>query len=92
VLEIPCPYCGRRAHTEFTYMGDATVSRPADGPEASDRDWYEFVYVRLNPKGPHKELWHHTNGCRVVFEVSRDTATHEITGSAKLSDEGGAAS
>ncbi len=87
MLEIPCPWCGLRAHTEFTYMGDATVKRPADGPEASDQDWYEFVYVRQNPKGPHEELWHHTNGCRAVFKVSRDTATHEITGSAKLTDD-----
>lgn len=84
MLLINCPWCGERAYTEFTYMGDATVRRPADGPEASDQDWYEFVYVRSNPKGPHEELWHHSSGCRSVFKVLRNTATHEILGSAKL--------
>ena len=86
MLLITCPWCGERAYTEFTYMGDATVTRPEDGPEASDQNWYEFVFVRRNPKGPHEELWHHTNGCRSVFKVLRDTATHEIMGSAKLGE------
>ncbi|HXA72577.1 MAG TPA: sarcosine oxidase subunit delta, partial [Stellaceae bacterium] len=29
---------------------------------------------------PHRELWHHTGGCRRFLEVERNTLTHEITG------------
>ena len=29
MLRIPCPFCGTRDHTEFSYEGDATVVYPA---------------------------------------------------------------
>ena len=32
MLYIDCPYCGKRAHEEFSYIGDATKKRP-DGAE-----------------------------------------------------------
>ena len=33
MLLIPCPWCGARAQSEFSYGGDATLKRPApDGP------------------------------------------------------------
>nr|WP_306266579.1 sarcosine oxidase subunit delta [Pararhizobium sp. IMCC3301] len=74
---IPCPHCGARDLAEYTYLGDATVKRPA--PEkARTRDWENFIYNRSNPRGPHKELWQHNGGCRLVLEMTRDTATHEI--------------
>jgi len=47
---IPCPWCGERAHTEFAYGGDATVRRPARPDEASDSDWYAYLYLRQNPR------------------------------------------
>ena len=78
MIEIKCPWCGPRNHTEFTYMGDATLTRPADGPEASEEDWFRFVYIRQNPKGPHDEYWHHTNGCRQMVKVRRNVVTHEV--------------
>ena len=28
MILIPCPYCGPRAQTEFSYGGDASVARP----------------------------------------------------------------
>ena len=28
MLEIKCPYCGRRSQNEFSYGGDASVKRP----------------------------------------------------------------
>lgn len=76
MLSIPCPFCGARDHTEFTYRGDATKVRPA--PDAPLAAWLDFVYLRDNPKGPHKELWQHTLGCRSWLVVARDTLTHEI--------------
>ena len=80
MLLIPCPWCGPRAQAEFTYGGDATVKRPA--PDAPERAWVEFVYLRDNPAGSHDELWHHSAGCRQWLCVRRDTRTHEILGSA----------
>ena len=34
--------------------------------------------MRDNPKGPFRERWVHTHGCRRWFNVARDTVTHEI--------------
>jgi sarcosine oxidase subunit delta len=86
MLLIPCPWCGPRSQIEFTYGGDATVKRPA--PDAPAQAWFEFIYLRDNPRGPHSELWHHGAGCRRWFRVERDTLTHDILGS---SPPGGAA-
>jgi heterotetrameric sarcosine oxidase delta subunit len=84
VLLIPCPWCGPRAQIEFTYGGDATVTRPATDAPADA--WVAFVYQRDNPEGPHDELWFHGAGCRQWFRVRRDTRTHEILGSAPPHD------
>jgi methylglutamate dehydrogenase subunit B len=82
MLLIPCPWCGPRSQVEFTYGGDATVRRPpTDAPEAA---WFDYVYLRDNPCGPHDELWLHGAGCRRWFKVRRDTRTHEILASARL--------
>lgn len=77
MLLIHCPWCGARPQTEFTYMGDATVTRPSP-EEATSREWYDYVYTRDNPCGEHLEWWHHTSGCRQAFKVRRDTKTHEV--------------
>ena len=53
MLLIPCPWCGPRDHSEFTYGGDATAKRPADPQAASDEDWFAYVYLRANPRGAH---------------------------------------
>jgi methylglutamate dehydrogenase subunit B len=85
MLLIPCPWCGLRNQIEFTYGGDATVQEPAsDAPAAA---WFEFVYLRDNPKGPHDELWLHSGGCRAWFKVRRDTRTHDILASARIDEE-----
>jgi sarcosine oxidase subunit delta len=76
-MRIPCPLCGERALEEFAYLGDATVKRPA-AEETDPKAWYDFVYLRDNPRGPHRELWHHLHGCRAWLEVERDTLTHEV--------------
>ena len=76
MLRIKCPWCGVRNEDEFSYGGDATVERPSD--DASQDDWYDYVYTRSNPAGRHREYWHHANGCRAWLIVERDTVTHEI--------------
>jgi len=81
MLLIPCPWCGERAQTEFTYEGDATVDRP-DPASATEDEWLDHIYLRDNPKGWHDELWHHAAGCRRHLKVRRNTVTHDIAGSA----------
>ena len=78
MLLIPCPHCGERAQVEFAYGGDATRQRPHDG--APDGAWYEYVYLRGNPRGPHREWWLHHGGCGQWIRVTRDTATHAVLG------------
>jgi heterotetrameric sarcosine oxidase delta subunit len=35
--------------------------------------------MRENPKGPHREQWCHSAGCRRWFNVERDTLSYRIT-------------
>lgn len=85
---IRCPCCGERPHSEFVYGGDATVRRPDMPERVSDERWHEYVYIRANPRGAHRELWHHTFGCGLWIEVHRDTLTHRIFGAALVGSRG----
>lgn len=76
---ITCPFCGAREHSEFSYGGDATVRRPHRDEPVWGPDWQAYVYERANPRGPHREYWHHAMGCRQWLVVTRDTLSHEIT-------------
>ena len=38
MLEIKCPYCGKRSQNEFSYGGDANAKRPELGKEISRLD------------------------------------------------------
>ena len=84
-MRIPCPFCGIRDHAEFTYEGDATVSYPElDGSEEA---WIAAVFLRDNPRGPHREYWRHLHGCGSFLVVERDTLTHAI-GEVRLAHPG----
>ncbi|MCG8545263.1 MAG: sarcosine oxidase subunit delta family protein [Alphaproteobacteria bacterium] len=85
MLRIDCPICGLRDETEFSYGGDATVVRPAMD-EADPKVWLDYVFMRDNPRGAHREYWHHASGCRQWLVVERDTLTHEI-GACRLARE-----
>jgi heterotetrameric sarcosine oxidase delta subunit len=77
MLRIACPVCGLRDETEFAYGGDATLVRPAH--DETDREvWFDYVFLRNNPRGPHREYWQHVHGCRQWLVVARDTLTHDI--------------
>lgn len=78
MLLIPCPHCGERPYTEFTYGGDAGVPRPGDPATVTDREWTDYLYRRHNPCGRHIEYWQHSLACRRWLKVVRDTATQEI--------------
>ncbi|MBI3708038.1 MAG: sarcosine oxidase subunit delta [Proteobacteria bacterium] len=78
MLRIPCPYCGPRDETEFAYGGEAHIARPQNPATTTDADWADFLFMRKNPKGRHRERWMHARGCRQWFNVERDTVTHQI--------------
>ncbi|MEI6836247.1 MAG: sarcosine oxidase subunit delta [Alcaligenaceae bacterium] len=70
-----CPFCGKRDQSEFTYVREATEIPALD---ASQPTWQQYVYERDNPRGPHREWWHHNHGCKQILELVRDTMTHEV--------------
>lgn len=78
---IPHPLLGLRDAQEFTYLGDASLlARPdPDAPDAEDA-FCDYVFLRDNPAGVHKELWYHEQGDRSWLVVTRNTVTHEILG------------
>jgi heterotetrameric sarcosine oxidase delta subunit len=81
-MRIQCPFCGARDLSEFVYHGDANAHRPdPDGANAPER-FFDAVYLRDNPAGPHREHWYHANGCRRWLVVERDTRNHEILSTA----------
>ncbi|MFZ9632924.1 MAG: sarcosine oxidase subunit delta [Alphaproteobacteria bacterium] len=75
MLQINCPHCGPRDEAEFTYRGDASVSRP--GPEAGIEAWDDYLHRRGTPRGWTGEGWLHSAGGRAVLTVRRHTGTHE---------------
>ncbi|HUI60480.1 MAG TPA: sarcosine oxidase subunit delta [Steroidobacteraceae bacterium] len=77
-MRIQCPYCGERDLSEFAYLGDAHFERPDPAAAEAPRQFFEAVYLRDNPAGPHVELWYHSAGCRSWLRVARDTLTHEL--------------
>lgn len=76
---IPHPLLGPRDAAEFVYLGDAMlIDRPdPDAPDAAEA-FHDYMYLRDNPAGPHRELWYHEQGDRSWLVVTRDTTTHEI--------------
>ena len=81
---MPCPLNGPRNISEFAYGGEAGIERPADPEAVTDEAWTDHLCFHDNPKGPHRELWFHRDGCRRWLEVERDTYTHEL-GAVRLS-------
>jgi len=76
-MRIPCPHCGPRGNDEFAFLGGADPRRPdGDDPAA----WHDYVYLRQNIAGEHREYWQHVHGCRAWLVVRRDTRSHEVLG------------
>jgi sarcosine oxidase subunit delta len=86
MLLIDCPWCGKRDETEFSYGGEAHIARPTDTDKLSDAAWADYVFLRSNPKGVHRERWFHVHGCRKWFNVARDTVSHEIVAVYKMGE------
>ena len=78
MLLIPCPDCGAREETEFSYGNEAHIVRPEDGDALDDAAWADYVFMKSNVKGILLERWCHSHGCGRWFNVARDTVTNEI--------------
>jgi sarcosine oxidase subunit delta len=77
---IPHPLLGPRDAQEFTYFGDAgLIDRPDWQAEDVLDQFHDYLYLRDNPAGEHRELWYHEHGDRSWLVVTRNTVTHEIT-------------
>ena len=81
-MRINCPHCGDRDVSEFTYLGDATLTRPnsdiAPSGEAQADAFHDYVYLRDNPEGTHREHWYHGMGCRAWLTVTRNIRSHAV--------------
>ena len=91
------PILGPRDAAEFTYLGDAAlIDRPNWQADDAANAFHDYLYLRDNPAGLHRELWFHEQGDRSWLVVTRNTVTHEIVAAELASDvvlrqrEGGA--
>ena len=76
MLLISCPFCGPRSEDEFGFGGDASLITPND--DDNIQDVADYMFLRDNPKGWHKEYWFHRYGYRRWLKIERHTVTHEI--------------
>ena len=87
MLLIDCPFCGARDESEFTYSGEAHITRPAKPETLSDEEWADYLFYRRNSRGRHLEQWNHASGCRRYFNVERDTVTYQIKSVYKVGEQ-----
>ncbi|NKC14628.1 MAG: sarcosine oxidase subunit delta family protein [Gammaproteobacteria bacterium] len=87
MLLIECPYCGPRDQSEFDCGGEAHIVRPLQPEKLSDEQWADYLFMRKNTKGDHREQWCHSAGCRRWFNVVRNTVTYAIAAVYEVGDE-----
>jgi sarcosine oxidase subunit delta len=80
MLMIECPWCGPRAESEFSCGGEADIARPLETEKLTDKEWGDYLFMRKNPRGVHREQWLHTQGCRRWFMATRDTVSYQFLG------------
>ena len=77
---IQHPLLGPRDAAEFVCKGDASLIQRPDGmAEHAEEAFHDYMYLRDNPAGEHRELWYHEQGDRSWLVITRNTLTHEIT-------------
>jgi sarcosine oxidase subunit delta len=80
MIVIRCPYCReQRTEEELTYGGEADLIRAAEPEKVSDVEWTDYLFMRTNPKGNHREQWCCSAGCGQWFKVARHTVTHDVS-------------
>jgi sarcosine oxidase subunit delta len=86
MLQIDCPWCGKRAESEFSYGGEGGIVRPPASESVSDEQWGDYVFMRANHKGMHHEQWRHSQGCGRWFNAARDTVSYRFVGVWKIGE------
>ena len=74
---FPCPFCGPREETEFSFGGEAGKARPEPAADVTPETWAQFLYLHPNPRGPAREIWVH-NTCGEFLLMERDTVSHAV--------------
>ena len=87
MLLIPCPWCGERDETEFSYGGEAHIVRPKDPTALDDEAWADYLFMKANTRGLQRERWVHSSGCRRWFNALRDTTTNRIVAVYKMGEK-----
>jgi heterotetrameric sarcosine oxidase delta subunit len=72
-VQIPCPHCGPREFSEFSFGGEVRELESADPQRDFDR-----VYLRENAAALQVERWFHAYGCRRWFTIRRDTVDNRV--------------
>lgn len=88
MIRLPCPNCGARNSSEFSYFGELT-SRP-DVSTAGPAEWRHYLYDKANPAGWTSEKWYHGSGCRKFFVAERNTLTNEVRSTRSFGVQGAA--
>lgn len=89
MLLIPCPHCGPRDEAEFDHGGPVRKLPALDGA-AGAAEWHRALHLPQVAAGPLCELWFHRSGCETWVQMTRDPATHQITGVPPAHGTGGA--
>jgi sarcosine oxidase subunit delta len=79
MLLIPCPNCGDRDETEFSYGGPARSLPELDGNSDAD-DWHRALHLRDHSNKPRSEFWYHHAGCEHWIMLTRDLRDHRFMG------------
>ena len=88
MILIPCPNCGPRNSSEFTYEGE-NKERP-NAATVTKAQWRNYLYLKNNPLGWTTETWYHSSGCKKFLVAERHTMTNEIRSTKALGQHGGA--
>jgi methylglutamate dehydrogenase subunit B len=77
-VKIPCPHCGERPFTEFSFGGELREA-PTSGSADADED-FRRVYLRTNAPSVQVERWFHAYGCRRWLTLRRDVGMNRVHG------------
>ena len=77
---IDHPLLGPRDASEFVVKGDAGLIDRPDNLTETPESFNDYMHLREDPAGLHRELWYHEHGDRSWLVVTRNTVTHEVLG------------
>ena len=77
MLLVPCPWCGKRAESEF-FLCRSGTSAARTKLWTQDDEWIRYLFYKENIRGELEENWWHEKGCGEWFTLFRDTVTHQF--------------